>query len=93
MKKAFKYAGLNYKKYLKIDKKFFRKKDSQARVANPKKLIKELKWKRQFNFERLVKDMVDNEIKRLKKFKWLIKLNYLKIVKFVKAVIYLKFFL
>ena len=67
LKKAFKYAGLNYKKYLKIDKKFFRKKDSLARVANPKKLIKELKWKRQFNFERLVKDMVDNEIKKLKK--------------------------
>ena len=44
-KKAFKYAGLNYKKYLKIDKKLIRKKDSKARLANPVKLIKKLKWK------------------------------------------------
>jgi GDPmannose 4,6-dehydratase len=41
VKKAFKHVGLNYKKYLKIDKKLFRKKDSKARLANPLKLNKE----------------------------------------------------
>ena len=66
LKKAFEYVGLNYKKYLIVDKKLFRKKDSKARIANPKKLIKELKWKKKFTFEKLVEDMVENEINFLK---------------------------
>ena len=66
LKKAFQYVGLNYKKYLKIDKKLFRKKDSNARVANPKKIQKNLKWKRKYNFEHLVKDMVESELNNLK---------------------------
>ena len=64
VKKAFKHVGLNYKKYLKIDKKLFRKKDSKARLANPSKLIKKLKWKRKFNFESLAVDMVESELKK-----------------------------
>jgi len=64
VKKAFKHVGLNYKKYLKIDKKLFRKKDSKARLANPSKLIRKLKWKRKFNFESLVVDMVESELKK-----------------------------
>ena len=64
LKKAFKYAGLNYKKYLKIDKKFFRTKDSKARIANPKKLTRDLKWKREYSFEKLVKDMVESELNK-----------------------------
>ncbi len=65
-KKAFKYAGLNYKKYLKIDKKLIRKKDSKARLANPIKLIKKLKWKLKYSFEDLVKDMVKQELNKFK---------------------------
>ena len=64
LKKAFKYVGLNYKKYLKIDKKFFRTKDSKARIANPKKLTRDLKWKREYSFEKLVKDMVESELNK-----------------------------
>ena len=45
----------------------------------------------QFNFERLVKDMVDNEIKRLKKIQMADKIKLLKNCKICKAVIYLKF--
>ena len=45
-KKAFKYVGLDYKKHLKIDKKLIRDKDSKARLADPTKLIKKLKWKK-----------------------------------------------
>ncbi len=69
VKKAFAYVGLNYKKYLRIDKKLIRKDDSKARLANPSKLIKELKWKRKFNFDKLVIDMVENELKLLKRKK------------------------
>ena len=32
-----------------IDKKFIRKDESKARIANPSKIIKELKWKRKYN--------------------------------------------
>ena len=64
VKKAFKHVDLNYKKYLKIDKKLFRKKDSKARLANPLKLTRKLKWKRKFNFESLVVEMVESELKK-----------------------------
>ena len=52
------------KDYLKIDKKLFRKKDSKARLANPSKLTRKLKWKREYNFESLVVDMVESELKK-----------------------------
>jgi GDPmannose 4,6-dehydratase len=65
VEKAFKYVGLDYKKHLKIDKKLIRIKDSKARIANPMKLMKKLKWKRKFNFESLVIDMVDKELNNL----------------------------
>ena len=63
-KKAFKYVGLDYKKYLKIDKKLIRYRDSKARLADPKKLIKKLKWKKEFTFEKLVNDMVNEELNK-----------------------------
>ena len=66
LKKAFEYVDLDYKKYLKINKKLFRKKDSPPRLANPKKIIKQLKWNRQYNFEGLVKNMVEYELKKLR---------------------------
>jgi GDPmannose 4,6-dehydratase len=64
LKKAFKYVGLDYKKFLKIDKKFFRAKDSKARIADPKKLVRNLKWKRKYSFEKLVKDMIEGELNK-----------------------------
>ena len=33
---------------------------------NPKKIQKNLKWKRKYNFEHLVKDMVESELNNLK---------------------------
>jgi GDPmannose 4,6-dehydratase len=63
LKKAFKHVALDYKKYLIIDKKLFRKKDSNARLANPKKIQLKLKWKRKFNFNSLVVDMLEHDIK------------------------------
>ena len=63
-KKAFKYVGLDYRKYLKIDKKLIRYRDSKARLADPTKLIKKLKWKKKFTFEKLVNDMVNEELKK-----------------------------
>ena len=69
VKKAFEYVKLDYKKYLKIDKKLFRNKDSKARIANPTKIQKKLGWKRKFDFNSLIKDMVENDLKILKGIK------------------------
>ena len=61
-KKAFNFVGLNYKKYIKINKKLIRQKDSKARLANPSKILRDLKWKRKYNFQKLVIDMVKNDL-------------------------------
>ena len=62
LKRAFRYVNLDYKKYLVIDKKLFRKKESNARLADPRKIQKKLRWIRKFNFNSLVKDMIENDI-------------------------------
>ncbi len=67
LKRAFRYVNLDYKKYLVIDKKLFRKKESNARLADPRKIQKKLRWIRKFNFNSLVKDMIENDIKIIKK--------------------------
>ena len=66
---AFSYVKLNYKKYIKFDKKFVRKKDSNSRLADPSKIRKILKWKPKYDFKSLVLDMVKSDLNRLK---WLI---------------------
>ena len=63
---AFNYVKLNYKKYIKFDKKFVRKKDSNARIADPSKIRKILKWKLKYDFKSLVLDMVKSDLNRLK---------------------------
>ncbi len=69
VKKAFKHVKLDYKKYVIIDKKLIRKKDSKARLANPKKIQKKLGWRRKYNFNSLIIDMVENDLEVLKKRK------------------------
>ena len=63
---AFNYVKLSYKKYIKFDKKFVRKKDSNARLADPSKIRKILKWKPKYDFKSLVLDMVKSDLNRLK---------------------------
>ena len=64
---AFKLAGLDYKKYVKIDKKLERPADVLTLLGDCKKAKKDLKWKQKFTFKELVKDMVENDIKFVKK--------------------------
>ena len=66
-KNAFKHVGLNYKKYLVIDKKLRRKQDLGNRIADNKKARRDLKWKPSINFKDLVKNMVDEDLKLIKK--------------------------
>ena len=66
-KLAFELVGLNYKKFIKIDKEFYRPSDVETLLGNCKKAKKELKWKPKYDFKALVKDMVQADLKFVKK--------------------------
>jgi len=67
VKIAFDYVGLDYKKYVKFDKKFMRPKDNIILKADFKKAKKILNWSPKTNFKQLVHKMVDFDIRQLKK--------------------------
>jgi len=64
---AFSIAGLDYKKYTKIDKRLFRPSEVVSLLANPSKAKKILKWKPRISFKELVKEMVESDIKFVKR--------------------------
>ncbi len=66
-KLAFELVGLNYKKFIKIDKEFYRPSDVETLLGNCKKAKKELKWKPKYDFKALVKDMVQADLEFVKK--------------------------
>ena len=66
-KLAFEYANMDYRKYLKIDKKLNRPADVQTLVGNSSKAKKILNWKNEYSFKDLVKDMVDADLKFVEK--------------------------
>lgn len=67
IEESFKYVGLDWKKYVKIDKKFIRPAEVDILIANPAKAKHILKWKPEVNFKQLVHMMVDADLKRLTK--------------------------
>ncbi len=67
LEKTFKYLDLDYRKYLKIDKKLFRKTEVDFLLADPRKAKKKLKWKSKTNIDQLIKIMVDSDLDYYKK--------------------------
>ena len=67
-KLAFQHVGLNYKDYIRIDKKLIRPAEVDVLCAQYKKAAKILKWKPQKKFKDLVKEMVDEDIKNIKNY-------------------------
>ena len=63
IKVAFDHVNLNYKEYIKIDKKLLRPNDKVILKASSKKAKKILKWKPSVNFKTLVEEMVDHDLK------------------------------
>ncbi len=68
LKLAFEEVGLNWKKYVKINKKFFRPLDVKYLKGDNTKAREELKWKPKIKFEKLVKIMMEADIKRWKMY-------------------------
>jgi len=64
---AFNHVGLNYKDYVKVDKRFFRPAEVHLLVANPAKAREKIGWKPTVSFKELVKMMVDADLGWLKK--------------------------
>jgi len=68
-KLAFERAGLDYKKYVKVDKKLFRPAEVRLLLGDASKSRKILKWKPKVTFKQLVEMMVDHDLKELEKSK------------------------
>jgi GDPmannose 4,6-dehydratase len=68
VREAFSQVDLDWKKYVKTDKKFFRPFEVKFLKGNSKKAAKKLGWKPKITFKKLVKMMVDEDIKRWNDF-------------------------
>ncbi len=66
-KLAFAHVGLNYKKYIKINKNLLRPAEVTTLLADYSKARKRLKWRPKISFKRLVADMVDSDIEFVSK--------------------------
>ena len=64
VQECFKYVDLDYKKYLKVDKKLLRPNKTKTLKANLKKSKKILKYKVKTNIQNLIKLMMESELKK-----------------------------
>ena len=64
---AFDYAGLDWKKHVEIDKRYFRPTEVDLLIGDSSKAKKILKWKPKVKFKELVRMMVDADIKAVQR--------------------------
>lgn len=62
---AFEHLKLDWKKYVKVDKKLFRPADVHLLLADASRARRELKWKPRVGFQELVQMMVDADVERV----------------------------
>ncbi len=65
VEKAFAYAGIDWQKHVKIDKKYFRPIEVESLMADTSKSKKELNWEPKIIFDDLLKIMVDSDMRNL----------------------------
>ena len=63
---AFESVGLNYKKYVQINKKFYRPAEVDLLIADYSFAKKVLKWKPTYTFKNLVLEMVQSDLQKFK---------------------------
>jgi len=63
VKKCFEYVGLNYKKYLGVDKKLFRPKRNSTLIGNTNKAKRLIKFKNKTNIQKLISIMMENDLR------------------------------
>jgi GDPmannose 4,6-dehydratase len=64
---AFGHVGLDWKKYVVVDKELFRPADVHTLLSNPAKARRKLGWKPEVSFPELVRMMVDADLERLRR--------------------------
>ena len=64
---AFKHVGLDYKKYVVIDPKFYRPAEVDVLLGNPAKAKAMLEWQPKTSLEQLIAMMVDADMRRVGK--------------------------
>jgi GDPmannose 4,6-dehydratase len=67
LKLAFERADLDWKKYVAIDKRYFRPTEVELLLGDPSKAKKVLKWKPKVGFKQLVNMMVDADMAMVEK--------------------------
>ena len=63
---AFATVDLDWKKYVKRDERLIRPSDSQDLVGDPTKAEKVLGWKREYQFEDMIREMTEAELESFK---------------------------
>ena len=63
VKKCFEYVGLNYKKYLKINKKLLRPSKTASLVGDTSKAKRTFKFKTETNLEKIISIMMENDLR------------------------------
>jgi GDPmannose 4,6-dehydratase len=63
LENSFSYAGLDYRKYLEVDARYFRPTEVDAIIADPTKARTKLAWDPKIKFGDLVKIMVDADMR------------------------------
>ena len=66
-KLAFKLVDLDYRKFIKIEKKLYRPSEVDSLLGDCRKAKRELKWKPKYNFKKLVEDMVRADLEFVEK--------------------------
>jgi GDPmannose 4,6-dehydratase len=64
---AFGHVGLPWKKYVKVDPKFFRPAEVKTLLGDPSRAKRKLKWTPKVSFPELVRMMVDSDLEKLRK--------------------------
>src|SRR5262245_36987853 len=59
---AFSYAGLDWKKYVVVDERYFRPAEVDVLLGDPRKARRKLGWKPKVDFRGLVRTMVDADL-------------------------------
>ena len=63
---AFDHAGLNYKNYVELDKRYIRPTEVDGLIGDPSKAEKILGWKAKTHWKELAKLMVDADIEKIR---------------------------
>jgi GDPmannose 4,6-dehydratase len=67
LQEAFGYAKLDWKKYVAIDKRYFRPTEVDLLLGNAAKAKRKLKWKPKVDFKQLVQMMVDADMELVRR--------------------------